>query len=231
MSGRKNILVTFGFVLSVSLVAAAVSVLFASYHYSRLQFELLNVICGEVVEQEPETKNIISAALKEYTGGNPDSVAKEDMLSALGYRVSDFSGGASLPNILFAATGVLTGILLFIVTFWYRNKMETIRIRALAEYLEQANTGRAAILSASGEDEFSKLEDEIYKTVTFLYQTKDKAIQAKNDFAENLSNIAHQLKTPITAISLSVQMMKQNMDHKHLEQVVFVYCQYTNINL
>ena len=219
MSGRKNILVTFGFVLSAGLVAAAVSVLLASYHYSRLQFELLNVICGEVVEQEPETKTIISAALKEYTGGNPDGVAEEDVLSALGYRISDFSGTASRQNILFAATGFLTGILLFIVTFLYRNKREAIRIRDLAEYLEQVNTGRAAILSASGEDDFSKLEDEIYKTVTFLYQTKDKAIQAKNDFAENLSNIAHQLKTPITAISLSVQMMKQNMDHKHLEQV------------
>ncbi len=219
MSGRKNILVTFGFVLSTSLVAAAVSVLLASYHYSRLQFELLNVICGEVVEEEPETKIIISAALKEYTGGNPDGVAEEDVLSALGYRISDFSGATSRQNILFVAAGFLTGILLFIVTFLYRNKREAIRIRNLAEYLEQVNTGRAAILSASGEDDFSKLEDEIYKTVTFLYQTKDKAIQAKNDFAENLSNIAHQLKTPITAISLSVQMMKQNMDHKHLEQI------------
>ena len=219
MSGRKNILVTFGFVLSTSLAAAAVSVLLASYHYSRLQFELLNVICSEVVEQEPETKNIISAALKEYTGGNPNGVTKEDVLSALGYRVSDFSGSTSLQNILFAAIGFLIGILLFIVTFLYRNKRESIRIRDLAEYLEQANTGRAAILSTSGEDDFSKLEDETYKTVTFLYQTKDKAIQAKNDFAENLSNIAHQIKTPITAISLSVQMMKQNMNHKHLEQV------------
>ena len=219
MSGRKNILVTFGFVLSTSLAAAAVSVLLASYHYSRLQFELLNAICGEVVEEEPETKIIISAALKEYTGGNPDGVAEEDVLSALGYRISDFSGATSRQNILFVAAGFLTGILLFIVTFLYRNKREAIRIRNLAEYLEQVNTGRAAILSASGEDDFSKLEDEIYKTVTFLYQTKDKAIQAKNDFAENLSNIAHQLKTPITAISLSVQMMKQNMDHKHLEQI------------
>ena len=219
MSGRKNILVTFGFVLSTSLAAAAVSVLLASYHYSRLQFELLNVICGEVVEEEPETKIIISAALKEYTGGNPDGVAEEDVLSALGYRISDFSGATSRQNILFVAAGFLTGILLFIVTFLYRNKREAIRIRNLAEYLEQVNTGRAAILSASGEDDFSKLEDEIYKTVTFIYQTKDKAIQAKNDFAENLSNIAHQLKTPITAISLSVQMMKQNMDHKHLEQI------------
>lgn len=219
MSGRKNIWVTFGFVLSIGLVAAAVSVLVVSYHYSQLQFDLLNVICGEVVEQEPETKNIISAALKEYTGGNPDGVAEEDMLSALGYRVSDFSGSTFLQNILFAAAGFLTGILLFIVTFLYRNKREAIRLQTLAEYLEQVNTSRAAILSVSGEDDFSKLEDEIYKTVTFLYQTKDKAIQAKNDFAENLSNIAHQLKTPITAISLSVQMLKQNMDKKHLEQV------------
>ena len=154
MSGRKNILVTFGFVLSTSLAAAAVSVLLASYHYSRLQFELLNVICGEVVEEEPETKIIISAALKEYTGGNPDGVAEEDVLSALGYRISDFSGATSRQNILFVAAGFLTGILLFIVTFLYRNKREAIRIRNLAEYLEQVNTGRAAILSASGEDDF-----------------------------------------------------------------------------
>ena len=217
MSGQKQIWITFGFVLSVSLVAAAVSVLLASCHYSRLPFELLNAVCGEVIEQE--TKNVISAVLKEYTKGNPDGVAEEDVLSALGYRVSDFSGSASPQNILFAGAGFFTGILLFLFTLLYRNQTEAARIRALAEYLEQVNTGRALIKSASGEDDFSRLEDEIYKTVTFLYQTKDSAVQAKNEFAENLSNIAHQLKTPITAISLSVQMMKQNMDKKHLEQV------------
>lgn len=219
MSGQKNTLVTFGFAVSVSLVVAAVSVLFASYHYSRLQFELLNVICGKVVEQKPETKNIISAALKEYTEGNTDGVAEEDVLSVLGYHISDFSGSTCGQNALFAAMGFMIGILLFIFTFLYRNKMEAKRIQALAEYLEQVNTGKAAILSTSGEDDFSKLEDEIYKTVTFLYQTREEAVQAKNDFAENLSNIAHQIKTPITSISLSVQMMEQNMDNKHLEQV------------
>ncbi len=219
MSGQKHIRVTLGLVISVSLVAAAVSALLTSYHYSRLQFEVLNIICGEVMEQEPETKNIISATLKKYTGGNPDGVAKEDVLSALGYRSSDFSGSSSLQNILLASTGFVMGILLFIVTFLHRNKTEATRIQALEEYLEQVNTGRAAIMPASREDDFSKLEDEIYKTVTFLYQTKDRAVQVKNDFAENLFNIAHQIKTPLTAISLSVQMLKQNMDNKHLEQV------------
>ena len=219
MSGQKNILVTLGLVISVSLVAAAVSVMFASYHYSRRQFELLNVICGKVVEQEPETKYIISAALKEFTGGDPDVAAQENLLSALGYSISDFSGSACEQNVLAAAMGFLTGTLLFMAVFWYRNKMEVTRIRALTEYLERVSNGRAAILSTSGEDEFSKLEDEIYKTATFLYQTRDRAVQAKNDFAENLSNIAHQIKTPITAISLSVQMMRQSMDNKYLEQV------------
>lgn len=211
MSGQKNMLATLGFVVSVSLIAAAVSVLSAAYHYSRLQFDLLNEICGKVVEQEPETKNIISAALKAYTEGNADRVPEEDVLSAWGYRISDFSGSACGQNVWFAATGFVTGILLFIFTFLYRNKMEALRIRALTEYLENVNTGKAPVLSASGEDDFSKLEDEIYKTVTFLYQTKDSAVQAKNEFAENLSNIAHQVKTPITAISLSVQMLKQDI--------------------
>ena len=59
MSGQKYIRITFGLVLSASLIAAVVSVLLVSCHYSRLPFELLNVICGEVIEREPETKNII----------------------------------------------------------------------------------------------------------------------------------------------------------------------------
>ena len=122
-------------------------------------------------------------------------------------------------NVIFAAAGFLAGILLFIFIFLYRDKMLSKRIQALTDYLELANIGKADILSSFGEDDFSKLEDEIYKTVTFLYQTKDAAIQDKNNFAENLSNIAHQIKTPITAISLSVQMMKQDFEGKHLEQI------------
>lgn len=219
MSGQRHLLATLGFVVSVSLIVSAVSVLFVSRHDCRLLFGTLNGVCSKMVEQEPETKSVISAALKEYTGGNPDGAANEDVLSALGYRVSDFSDLACGQNVLSAAAGFAAGILLFLFTFLYQNKQEAMRIRALSEYLEEANTGKAAILSASGEDDFSRLEDEIYKTVTGLYQAKDLAVRERNDFAENLSNIAHQIKTPITAISLSVQMMKQNADSPYLRQV------------
>ncbi|MDO4344950.1 MAG: HAMP domain-containing sensor histidine kinase [Eubacteriales bacterium] len=219
MNGRKNVFVTFGFVLSVSLIAAAVSVLCLSYYYSQRQFDLLNAVCGEVAEQEPQTKRIISAALKEYTGAKSDGIGRADFLSELGYSASDFQGSVHGQNIIFIGIGLLTGSLLFIFTFLYRNKVEVMRIRALAEYLEQVNTGKPVVFAASGEDEFSKLEDEIYKTVTSLYQTKDQAVQAKNHYAENLSNIAHQIKTPITAISLSVQRLEQDIGRESLKQV------------
>ena len=224
MSGRKNFVIIFGFVVAASLISSAVTTILVSCHYSRLQFDLVNVICGEVLEQDPEMKNIVSAALKEYTSGNVDGVAVNNILSVLGYRISDFSDSVITYHIIFAITGFLAGIFLFVITFVFRNKMEAKRIEELSDYLEQVNTGKAVVLSVSGEDIFSKLEDEIYKTVTFLYQTKDAAVQAKNDFAENLSNIAHQIKTPITAISLSLQTlsempMKKEYEKDKMEQI------------
>lgn len=218
MSGRKNGFIMFGLVLSACLVASAVSALLVSAVSARSQFDLLNAICQEAVEEDARAMRVIAAALKEYRGENP-AAAKGDVLSALGYRISDFADLTCGQNILSAGIGLAAGLSLFFFTFWRRNQTEAARIRALAAYLEQVNIGKAVLPAASGEDEFSKLEDEIYKTVTFLYQTKDSAVEAKNAFAENLSNIAHQIKTPITAILLSVQMMKQNPDSGLLERV------------
>ena len=219
MSGRKNILITLGFGLFVGLTASGGCVLLVSRYYSRLLFDLLNALCEEAAAREPELRNVIAAVLKEYTSGNAPARAKEDFLSVLGYRISDFSGAAYGWITVFAAFFFVAGALLFLLTFLWKNKLEARRIQALADYLEQVNRGKAIILSTSGEDDFSKLEDEIYKTLTFLYQTREAAVQARNDFAENLSNIAHQIKTPITAISLSLQMMRQEPDGRHLKQV------------
>lgn len=210
MSGWKNSFVMAGFVCAASLLSCAVCVLLVAGHDSRRQAELLNAVCGAVLEQKPEAAAIISAVLKDSTGGHTGGAAKAGILEVLGYCHSDLMGPDYGRYGLFVAAGFLSGAGLLCISYFCRNKMEARRIRALAEYLEQVNTGKAVILSTSGEDEFSRLEDEIYKTVTYLYQTKDAAVQAKNGFAENLSNIAHQIKTPITAMSLSVQMLKQD---------------------
>ena len=45
------------------------------------------------------------------------------------------------------------------------------------------------------------------------------AVAAKKNFAENLTNIAHQLKTPITAAFLSLQLMEEKIPGAYAEQV------------
>lgn len=100
-----------------------------------------------------------------------------------------------------------------------RRKGTAARVEMLTEYLEKVNMGEGGVLMPEGEDGLSKLQDEIYKTVTELRQTRDAALTAKNNYAKNLSNIAHQIKTPITSISLLLQMMQENPSHKYLEQM------------
>ena len=93
------------------------------------------------------------------------------------------------------------------------------RIEELTSYLEQVNVGAAGTVIQVKEDEFSHLQDEIYKTVTSLYQTREVAVQAKVNFADNLANIAHQLKTPITSAFLSLQLMKNTTPNIYGEQI------------
>lgn len=207
MSSRKNMFITLGAVLSVSLLVAALTAALVSFYDSRASFAVLDGICGEVLERDEQAGEVLLQTLKEYTTG--EGAKGQAVLAKWGYQASDFWHPMYRQIFLGAAAVFLAGAFLFSGTFLYRNKKEAKRIRALERYLEQVNTGKAGILTASGEDEFSRLEDEIYKTVTFLYRTKDAAVQAKNEFAKNLSNIAHQIKTPITAMSLSLQMMKQ----------------------
>ena len=85
--------------------------------------------------------------------------------------------------------------------------MEKNRIDGLTDYLEQVNRGAPGTLLQE-EDGFSCLRDEIYKTVTGLYAARDEAVRARKNFADNLANIAHQLKTPLTAALLSLQLME-----------------------
>ena len=84
---------------------------------------------------------------------------------------------------------------------------------------DRVNTGAAGTLLQTGEDEFSHLRDEIYKTVTNLYTTRELAVQAKENFADNLANIAHQLKTPLTAALLSLQLMEKSAPNDFIRPV------------
>lgn len=218
MSTLKSRRSVFLFVCSVSLIAAAVTAVLISGYHNRKQFQLLSVICQNIIEEQPEAEQTVLAVLKEYKS-NPAENTAGSLLCSFGYRKDDFPNSGHKNIVIFTVAGFLSGVLLFLTAFWFLHRKEILRIEELTDYLERVNHGNSGLLLPEKDDEFGRLQDEIYKTVTFACQTRDAALTARQNFADNLSNIAHQLKTPVTAISLSVQMMNEPSAVKYQEQI------------
>ena len=194
------------FVLSVSLIVAAIITFFLTLYYRHACFQMLEGFCERMIQKYPNSRQNVLEILKAQDFYETDKT----ILKAFGYQPSNLS--IVHPILLWIAIlGFFAGSILFLFSFWYWHMKSATRIQTLTEYLEKINTGSQRLLIESSDDEFSKLQDEIYKTVTTLYQTREDALTARNNFAENLSNIAHQLKTPITSISLTVQMAKEHL--------------------
>ena len=204
MSKKSNIKITVLFVLSAGLMAAAITAYLLTVYYRQVCFHILEEFCGSMVEKNPDSRQAVLEVLKTLEFHRTG----ENILSNFGYDPSNL-GSMDTAALWIAALSFLAGGILFLFSFWYWHRKSDARIQALTEYLEKINTGAQGLVLEFSDDEFSKLQDEIYKTVTELYQTREEALAARNNFAENLSNIAHQLKTPITSISLTVQMAKE----------------------
>ena len=215
MSKKSNIKITVLFVLSISLIVAAMTTYLLTLYYRHVCFHILGGFCDSMIENNPDSRQAVLELLKtqdfHMTGENILSNKFDNhVISNFGYYPANL--GITGTTVLWIAVfGFLAGGILFLFSFWYWYRKSETRIQALTEYLEKINTGVQGLVLESSDDEFSKLQDEIYKTVTELYQTKEEALTARNNFAENLSNIAHQLKTPITSISLTVQMAKEHL--------------------
>ena len=71
----------------------------------------------------------------------------------------------------------------------------------LAGYLRKINRRNYDLeLKANSEDEMSQLQSEIYKTTVMLKEQADNSQKDKENLKQSLSDISHQLKTPLTSI-------------------------------
>ena len=174
---------------------------------SGMQRKTVEQIMSCTMKEEPELAGKVTAILKESSAASVSREGRE-WLDRYGYTAAYYRRGL-FPVYLGISCLCFLGI--FAVWLcWYKRseKGKGQRIEELTAYLEDVNQGRETVLSRR-EDEFSILEDEIYKTVRELRRTKEEACQERQNLADNLADIAHQLKTPITSMSLMVQLLQQ----------------------
>lgn len=189
---------------AVCLVVFSVAAALLAFWSATRQLALLDGFCTALIARAPETADAVYALVKE---GNFASATAPGVLTGLGYRPQDFAAGTGWLYAV-AGAGLALGIALLAGT-WILARRRTARQRQkLIELLEAARTGQPLpLLTEDGmtEGSYARLADEIQKTVTELALTREAALTARDRFAQNLANIAHQLKTPLTALSLAAQ--------------------------
>ena len=103
-------------------------------------------------------------------------------------------------------------ILIFIIYLKYRqNKLEK-----LTRYIQKiANKEYSLDIDENSEDELNSLKNELYKITVMLKETADNSISAKEALSASVSDISHQLKTPLTSIHILLDNLSEseNMDN------------------
>ncbi len=189
------------------------------YTCRQAAYEPISAFCRIMVETNPETEQQVFSALKEFHALTGQEIAGDRFLASYGYTVREFCKGYPLPALVLSFALLLAILCVFLIIILRADKKNRRRIAGLTDYLEQVNADAGGTILQMREDDFSRLQDELYKTVTALRQTREAAVAAKKRFAENLENIAHQLKTPITAACLSLELMKRTYPDAHAEQI------------
>ena len=159
---------------------------------------------------------------------NSDDKISEDIFSRYGIDVqkesiiieSDrlFSRFIIIYNILFIGLS-LSIILLYLK---HENNQDK-EIKRIVKCIKEINKKNYAInIEDNTEDELSILKNEIYKTTVMLKEMAESSKDDKLRLKDSLSDISHQLKTPLTSINIMLDNIldNPNMDEDTKEKFI-----------
>ncbi len=97
------------------------------------------------------------------------------------------------------------------ITFITYNRNKNKKLDEITKYIEQINLGDYSLdIKDNTEDELSILKNEVYKTTVMLKEVAENATKQELSLKNSLEDISHQLKTPLTSITIMLDNMMDN---------------------
>lgn len=99
-----------------------------------------------------------------------------------------------------------------LILYYFLKKRQKKRIEELEELIDRLGEKNYSIPMV--QDEFSILEDKIYKIFIELVEARESLEINSKKQIQNLEDIAHQIKTPITSMFFDLDMINKDEDNK-----------------
>lgn len=203
------------------------------YRYSKVINDFVGSVVTEVSENYPNVNE--EELIKIVNGSNKDN---NEILKKYGFTDNDINYLSKMNDsfyknivinvILFGVFGVLC-IALYVIDKKKRHK----EIDNITNYLKRINDGIYDLeIIDNIEGDLSILKNEVYTTTVSLKSLYAKENKERIKIKDNLANISHQLKTPLTSIMIMIDTLLEEhvSKEKQKEYLNDIRIQIENIN-
>ena len=202
--------------------------------YNRNSNLAINQIINNIKKSYPEADiNEIIQIL------NNDNLEQTDFLKEYGINIDKdtaiLSNQQDSKLLLIINCSILLTLLIVIICIFVKyNKNQNKKISEITKYIEDINRGIYTLsIQENSEDELSILKNELYKITVMLREQSENSIKDKMQLKKSLEDISHQLKTPLTSITIMLDNLldNPNMDVDIRNDFIkSIYREISNIN-
>ena len=202
-------------------------------NYGEITNNFVNNVINEIVLKYPDvdSEDVIKII-------NSDKKYSGDLLKKYGFSENDINylqGGKIVYYKSLIISLSVFGIFLMLLVFilYKKKKNYDNNIESITNYLKKINSGIYDLnLLDNVEGNLSILKNEIYTTTVCLKESYDREYKERKAIKDNLANISHQLKTPLTAIILMIDtLLEEDVDPlRQKEFLSDIRLQVENIN-
>jgi len=204
-------------VICIALVILNITLSFFTFNtYSKKIINNNAYIINNLVEKHPELeRDIIESVLNASSKVEGDSLlAKYDIKASV---ISTIASEETLKSdIIKYNLGFIIIVLLILITSFYIFIHQRYKaVNGMSKYIDAIlNDNYNMNIRDYTEGDLSNLKNDIYKVTVKLKEYSDSVLKDKKYLEETLSDISHQLKTPLTGMYVINDILEQEKDEK-----------------
>lgn len=195
--------------------------------YQKIVNESIAEIVGKIKEEYPNVKE--EEIIKILNESNEGKSEGQKVLQKYGINIKENPAIEAMENqeqeimiINVVSIGVSVILLLIIVNIYYHSRNQ--KIQEIIKYIEAINNKNYDLkIAENTEDDLSNFRNELYKIAIMLKEQASQSINDKKALQTSLEDISHQLKTPLTSISIMLDNIRENPNMDEHTRQEFIY--------
>ena len=203
--------------LAVTIVFCVISAVFTFIGLENIRKtsnDTINQLVNILLEKYPD---VSEKEVAEILNNKTEYTDNSEFLNKYGiYPEKDwisYNNQGSYKYVILSVSVCIAFGLAFAVLFLRYSKIQKKQTMNIAKRIERINLGDYSLqIDENSEDELSLLDNQIYRTAVKFREQAENSRKDKENLQKSLSDISHQLKTPLTSIIVMIENILDDDD-------------------